>query len=117
MRRVPCSMTARTQTFVPLSRSAVKKSSTRIPCAWDRRNSAQLGPPRRGARLIPALLRIRQTVDGAIVMPSPASSPWIRRYPHHSFSRAGRSTPPPTPPSLPTHPPPPPPPTPSPPPP
>jgi hypothetical protein len=42
--------------------------------------------------LIPALLRICQTVDGATVMPSPASSPWIRRYPHDSFSRASRST-------------------------
>ena len=31
-------------------------------------------------------------MDGATVMPSPASSPWIRRYPHDSFSRASRST-------------------------
>jgi hypothetical protein len=59
----------------------VKKSSARIPCAWDRRNSAQPGPSRRGAGLMPAFLRICQTVDGATVMPSPASSPWIRRYP------------------------------------
>lgn len=36
---------ARTQTFVPLRRSAVKKSSARIPQAWKRRNSAQLGRP------------------------------------------------------------------------
>jgi hypothetical protein len=85
---------------VPLSRSAVKKSSAKIPCAWDRRNSGtpelrnsgQPGPSRRGAGLIPALLRICQTVDGATVMPSPASSPWMRRYPHDSFSRASRST-------------------------
>ena len=70
----------------------MKKSSARIPCAWDRRNSAQPGPSRRGAGSIPALLRICQTVDGATVMPSPASSPWIRRYPHDSFSRASRST-------------------------
>ena len=41
---------------MPLSRSAVKKSSARIPCAWDRRNSAQPGPSRRGARLIPGAL-------------------------------------------------------------
>ena len=70
----------------------MKKSSARIPCAWDRRNSAQFGPSRRGALLIPALWRICQTVEGATVMPSPASSPWIRRYPHESFSRASRST-------------------------
>jgi hypothetical protein len=37
-------------------------------------------------------LRICHTVDGATMMPSPASSPWIRRYPHDSFSRARRST-------------------------
>jgi hypothetical protein len=45
-----------------------------------------------GAGLIPASLRICQTVDGATVMSSPASSPWMRRYPHDSFSRARRST-------------------------
>jgi len=48
-----------------------------LPC--DRRNSAHPGPSRRGAGSIPAFLRISQTVDGATVMPSPASSPWIRR--------------------------------------
>ena len=31
-------------------------------------------------------------MDGATVMAGPASSPWIRRYPHDSFSRASRST-------------------------
>ena len=31
-------------------------------------------------------------MDGATVMPGPASSPWIRRYPHDWFSRASRST-------------------------
>jgi hypothetical protein len=70
----------------------VKKSSARIPCAWDRRNSAHPGPSLRGAGSIPASLRICHTVDGATMMPSPASSPWIRRYPHDSFSRARRST-------------------------
>jgi hypothetical protein len=57
----------------------MKKSRAKIPCACDRRNSAHPGPSRRGAGLIPAFLRISQTVDGATVMPSPASSPWIRR--------------------------------------
>ena len=70
----------------------MKKSSARIPCACDRRNSAQPGPSLRGAGPMPAFLRICQTVDGATVMPSPASSPWIRWYPHDSFSRASRST-------------------------
>ena len=51
--------------MVPLSRPAVKKSSARIPCAWDRGNSAQPGPSRCGAGPVPALLRICHTVDGA----------------------------------------------------
>jgi len=80
-RRLPCSITARTYTFVPLSRSAVKKSSARIPCTCDRRNSAHPGPSRLGAGSIPASLRIRHTVGGATMMPSPASSPWTRSAP------------------------------------
>jgi hypothetical protein len=59
-----------TYTSVPLSRSAVKKSSARIPCAWDRSNSAHPGPSRRGAGSIPASLRICHTVDGATMMPT-----------------------------------------------
>jgi len=35
----------------------VKKSSAKIPCAWDRRNSAHPGPSLRGAGPIPASLR------------------------------------------------------------
>ena len=52
-----------------------EKSSAKIPCACDRKNSGQPGPSRRGAGSIPALLRICHTVDAATVMPSPASSP------------------------------------------
>ena len=44
------------------------------PLPWDRRNSAQPGPSRRGAGSIPAPLRICQTVDGAAVMPSVATA-------------------------------------------
>jgi hypothetical protein len=40
----------------------------------------------------PASLRIRQTVDGAVLYPSPVSSPWMRRYPQVGFSRAISST-------------------------
>ena len=32
------------------------------------------------------------TVDAAIELPSPTSSPWMRRSPHLGFSRADRST-------------------------
>ena len=45
----------------------MKKSSARIPYAWDRRNSAHPGPSRRGSGSIPASLRICHTVDGATV--------------------------------------------------
>ena len=36
----------------------MKKSSARIPCACDRRNSARPGPWRRGAGSTPAFLRM-----------------------------------------------------------
>jgi hypothetical protein len=49
------------------------------PLCWDRRNSGQPGPSRRGAGPVPAPLGICRTVDGATLTPSPASSPWIRR--------------------------------------
>ena len=65
--------------FAAYNGTAPIEVSSGGPCAWDRRNSAQPGPSRRGAGSIPALLRISQTVDGATVIPSPASSPWIRR--------------------------------------
>ncbi len=41
---------------------------------------------------MPLVLRISQTVDAATLTPSPASSPWILRYPHPGFSRASRRT-------------------------
>jgi hypothetical protein len=53
----------------------------------------ELGPRLRvptGGGSMPAVLRIVRTVDAAIVMPSRASSPWIRRYPHVGFSWANR---------------------------
>jgi hypothetical protein len=55
MRRLPCSITARTYIFVPLSKSAVKKSSARIPCARDLRNSVPQGRPAR-SRADPGVL-------------------------------------------------------------
>ena len=41
---------------------------------------------------MPLALRISHTVDAATFMPSPASSPWILRYPQPGFSRASRRT-------------------------
>jgi hypothetical protein len=40
---------------------------------------------------MPAEFRISHTVDAAIVWPSFASSPWMRRCPHVGFSLASRS--------------------------
>ena len=62
------------------------------PAAWAARNCRQVGPERRGPGSMPAAWRISQTVDGATVTPSFASSPWIRRCPHNGFSLASRST-------------------------
>lgn len=59
--------------------STLKKSHAMIPLAWERRNSAQLGPERRGAGSSPWRLRIDHTVDAPRVMPMVTSSPWIRR--------------------------------------
>ena len=70
----------------------MKKSHARIASAWQRRNCDQVGPVRRGAGPMPLILRISHTVDAATLTPRPASSPWIRRYPHSGFSRASRRT-------------------------
>jgi len=47
---------------------------------------------RRRAGLMPLALRISRTVDAATLTPSPASSPFILRYPQPGFSRASRRT-------------------------
>jgi hypothetical protein len=59
--------------------STVKKSHARRPLAWVRRNSAQVGPDRRGEGSMPWRFKVVQMLEGAIVMPMVASSPWIRR--------------------------------------
>ena len=55
------------------------------------RNCDQVTSERVGAGSIPALSRICQTVDAARRWPSPASSPWTRRYRQVGFSAARRS--------------------------
>ena len=59
--------------------STVRKSHSRMLAARARRKSAQLGSSRFGVGSIPASFRIAQTVLAASLIPSPTSSPWIRR--------------------------------------
>jgi hypothetical protein len=59
--------------------STQKKSLATIPAAWERRNVVHDSAPRPGAGSIRGFLRIAQTVEAAIVTPSPTSSPWMRR--------------------------------------
>jgi hypothetical protein len=47
-------------------------------CAWARRNSAQLGPIRRGAGPSPETRKMVATVVAETLIPSFSSSPWIR---------------------------------------
>ncbi len=70
----------------------MKKSHARIASAWERRNCDQVGPVCRRPGSMPLALRISQTVDAATLIPRPASSPWILRYPQSGFSRASRQT-------------------------
>jgi hypothetical protein len=58
-----------------------EEGRARIASACERRNCDQASPVRRRAGSIPLALRISRTVDAATFTPSPASSPWIRRYP------------------------------------
>src|SRR6266542_3524076 len=60
--------------------------------ACARKNTGQLCSSRLGAGSIPAPFRIDQTVLAASLIPSPTSSPWMRRYPQPGFSRANCST-------------------------
>jgi hypothetical protein len=54
-----------------------KTSAAMMLRAWLVRNCSQVGPVRRGAGSMSAVLRISHTVDAAILCPSPASSSWI----------------------------------------
>jgi hypothetical protein len=58
---------------------ALKKSQATIPLACARRNARHVSDDRRGAGSMPACWRIVHTVLAAIRIPSPESSPWMRR--------------------------------------
>jgi len=59
--------------------STEKKSQASIDTAWERRNSAQVGPFCVGDGLMPFRRKMAQTLEGAKTTPIVASSPWIRR--------------------------------------
>lgn len=59
--------------------STWKKSQATMPLACAARNSLQVGPDCRDEGSMPWRFKIDQTLEGAIVMPMVASSPWIRR--------------------------------------
>jgi hypothetical protein len=66
--------------------STVKKSVASTLCAWGRRNSAQVRPPR-GAGPRPARRRTRLIDVADTQIPSFRSSPWMRTHPQIRFSR------------------------------
>jgi len=69
-----------------------EESRARIASAWECRNWDQAGLVRRRAGSRPVALRISCTVEAGTFTPSPASSPWILRYPQSGFLRASRRT-------------------------
>ena len=92
MRRVECSMTAKTYSARPGQGADLEEiaGEQRVGLA-----AQEVGPG--GVRAFgrgwdAVLLRISQTVEAATLMPRAASSPWMRRYPQDVFSRARRRT-------------------------
>ena len=78
-RRLWISMTNRTWYRRRVAVSMHAKSVVMMPAAWDRMNSIHVGPVRSRAGSMPAARGIFHTVDAAMVCPSRASSPWMRR--------------------------------------
>lgn len=71
-----------------MSTQATSVAMIALDC--ERMNPDQVGPVRSRVGLIPAALRIFQTVEAAMLCPSRWSSPWILRYPQFGFSWAIR---------------------------
>jgi hypothetical protein len=79
IRRVACSITARTYIRAPLTVTVSTKSQASRASACERRKSAHVLDDRSGAGSIPASRRISQTVDAATFTPSTSISPCRRR--------------------------------------
>lgn len=78
-RRVACSITAKTYRRAPVRVRTSNRSQASSASARLRRKSARVVLCRSGAGGMPCSLRISRTVEAATLMPSAASSPWIRR--------------------------------------
>jgi hypothetical protein len=85
-RRDRSSMAKSTYRVRSESVSTVKKSNARIPRAWARRNSLQVGPARRGAGPRPFPRSSVRILVAETLMPSLASSPRILRHPYLGLS-------------------------------
>jgi hypothetical protein len=88
MRLLACSLTARTQAWVPQGRPAVQKPPAGIASAGGRNNCDQAGPACRRAGSGAAGREDLPAAGAAAVTPGPARSPWILRSPRSRFSRA-----------------------------
>jgi predicted CoA-binding protein len=75
MRRVACSMTARTYRLVPVSVTVSMKSAASSVWACQRSKVAQVVVVRSGEGSMPASRRICQTVEAATLIPRVSSSP------------------------------------------
>ncbi|MFT7841260.1 hypothetical protein Q5530_34430 [Saccharothrix sp. BKS2] len=71
---------------VPFRGEVSKKSQAGRGSACERRKADRVVVVRWDTGLIPASLRICQTVDAATVMPGARSSPWMGRWPQARFS-------------------------------
>jgi hypothetical protein len=78
IRRLACSIAARTYIRAPVKVTVSKKSAARMAAACERRNAAQLSALRSGAGSMPASVRNSQSVDAAALTPRTSSSPWMR---------------------------------------
>jgi hypothetical protein len=65
--------------------STLEKSVASTPLAWERRNSTQVGPSRRGAGGSPWRRRTVATLPLETVTPSFFNSPTMCRYPQRGF--------------------------------
>ncbi|MEY9965486.1 hypothetical protein ABIA33_003528 [Streptacidiphilus sp. MAP12-16] len=79
MRRLACSITAKTYNRLPVRVRVSRKSQASSSSAWERTKPAQVVRSRCGAGSMPFSLKISHTVDAAVLMPRAASSPWILR--------------------------------------